>query len=109
MSAKSSRGPEMFRKRSSFDVTLFVHRPTRVRELPMALKRITLLISGRGSNMVAVIDATRDGRIDGAVTQVISNRPDAAGLDHANQRGIATGVVDSTLLWRRRSTAVNPI
>ena len=60
----------------------------------MALMRITILISGRGSNMVAIIDATRDGRIDGAVTQVISNRPDAAGLDHARERGIATTVID---------------
>ncbi len=60
----------------------------------MALARITILISGRGSNMLAVIDATRDGRIDGAVTQIISNRADAAGLDHARRHGIATSVVD---------------
>jgi phosphoribosylglycinamide formyltransferase-1 len=60
----------------------------------VALARITILISGRGSNMSAVIDAAADGRIEGAVTHVISNRPDAAGLAHAIERGIATTVVD---------------
>jgi phosphoribosylglycinamide formyltransferase-1 len=60
----------------------------------VALARITILISGRGSNMTAVIDAAAEGRIEGAVTQVISNRPNAAGLDVARRRGIATTVVD---------------
>ena len=44
----------------------------------MALMRITVLISGRGSNMAALIDACIAGRIEGAVTHVISNRPDVA-------------------------------
>jgi len=56
--------------------------------------RIAILISGRGSNMAALIDAVAAGRIDGVITQVISNRPDAAGLDYARSRGIATTVVD---------------
>jgi len=56
--------------------------------------RIAILISGRGSNMPALIDAVAAGRIDGVITQVISNRPDAAGLDYARSRGIATTVVD---------------
>jgi phosphoribosylglycinamide formyltransferase-1 len=60
----------------------------------MALARITILISGRGSNMAAVIDAAIAGRLEGAVTHVISNRPDAGGLDYARQHGIATTVVD---------------
>jgi len=60
----------------------------------MALARITILISGRGSNMAALIDAADAGTIDGAVTHVISNRPDAAGLAHAQRNGIATTVVD---------------
>jgi phosphoribosylglycinamide formyltransferase-1 len=60
----------------------------------MALARITILISGRGSNMAALIDAANAGAIDGAVTQVISNRPDAAGLAYARGHGIATTVVD---------------
>jgi phosphoribosylglycinamide formyltransferase-1 len=60
----------------------------------MALARITILISGRGSNMAALIDAAAAGEFDGAVTQVISNRADAAGLVYAQQHGIATAVVD---------------
>jgi phosphoribosylglycinamide formyltransferase-1 len=60
----------------------------------VALARITILISGRGSNMAAVIDAAATGRIEGAVTHVISNRPDAGGLAYARQHGIATSVVD---------------
>jgi phosphoribosylglycinamide formyltransferase-1 len=60
----------------------------------MALARITILISGRGSNMAALIDAANAGTIEGAVTHVISNRSDAAGLAYAQRNGIATSVVD---------------
>ena len=58
------------------------------------LARITVLISGRGSNLGALLDAIDAGGIEGAVTQVISNRADARGLDLAKARGIATRVVD---------------
>jgi phosphoribosylglycinamide formyltransferase, formyltetrahydrofolate-dependent len=60
----------------------------------MALARITVLISGRGSNLAALIDAANRGAIDGAITHVISNRPDAAGLALAERHGIAADVVD---------------
>jgi phosphoribosylglycinamide formyltransferase-1 len=60
----------------------------------MALARITVLISGRGSNLAALLDAANEGRIAGAITHVISNRPDAAGLQHAEREGIATTIVD---------------
>ena len=60
----------------------------------MALARITVLISGRGSNLAALIDAANAGTIEGAVTHVISNRPDAKGLAYAERNGIATTVVD---------------
>ena len=69
----------------------------------MALARITILISGRGSNMAAVIDAATEGRIEGAVTHVISNRPDAGGLEYASARGIATTVVDHSAYPSRES------
>ncbi len=60
----------------------------------MALSRITVLISGRGSNLAALIAHARGGHIAGAVTQVISNRADARGLALARAAGIATCVVD---------------
>jgi phosphoribosylglycinamide formyltransferase-1 len=60
----------------------------------MALSRITVLISGRGSNLRALIDAARSGSIQGAITHVVSNRPDATGLTFAEEAGIATTVVD---------------
>jgi phosphoribosylglycinamide formyltransferase-1 len=60
----------------------------------MPLTRITVLISGRGTNLAALIEAANAGTIDGTVTHVISNRPDAGGLAHAQRNGIATTVVD---------------
>lgn len=60
----------------------------------MALARITVLISGRGSNLAALIDAANAGAIDGTITHVISNRPGAPGLALASERGIATTIVD---------------
>ena len=51
-------------------------------------RRIGVLISGRGSNLQALIDATRDGRLDAAIVVVISNREDAGGLQRAREAGI---------------------
>jgi phosphoribosylglycinamide formyltransferase-1 len=57
--------------------------------------RIGILISGRGSNMVAIADAVRDGRIPGAeIVVVISDHADAAGLARAAERGLATSVIE---------------
>lgn len=53
------------------------------------MKKIVILISGRGSNMQALLEAD----LSGQVVAVISNRADATGLDIARQRGIATLVV----------------
>lgn len=61
----------------------------------MAAPRITVLISGRGSNLGALIDAERRGALSGAVTTVISNRADAAGLELAARAGAATRVIES--------------
>jgi phosphoribosylglycinamide formyltransferase-1 len=59
------------------------------------MKRIGILISGRGSNMVALCDAVSEGRIPNAeVVVVISDRADAPGLAHAKGRGIETIVVE---------------
>lgn len=59
------------------------------------MKRIAILISGRGSNMVALADAISDGDIPEAqVAIVISDQRDAAGLAKANERGIETLVIE---------------
>jgi phosphoribosylglycinamide formyltransferase-1 len=55
---------------------------------------IGVLISGRGSNLQAIIDATRDGRLDATIAVVISNRADAFGLERARAAGIETLVLD---------------
>jgi len=60
----------------------------------MAIARITVLISGRGSNLAALLAAERAGRLGGSVTAVVSNRADAAGLAIAAAQGVATTVVD---------------
>ena len=56
--------------------------------------RIAILISGRGSNMVALADAVRDGIIPNAeISAVISDQPSAAGLSRAAERGIETLII----------------
>lgn len=53
-------------------------------------RRLGVLISGRGSNLQAIIDAVRDGRLDATIAVVISNRRDARGLERAREAGIET-------------------
>ncbi len=60
----------------------------------MQRKRVAILISGRGSNMRALIEAARNPEYPAEIVCVISNRPGAAGLDFAKAAKIATQVVD---------------
>ena len=53
-------------------------------------RRLGVLISGRGSNLKAIIDAIAGGRLDATIAVVISNRADAPGLEYARQAGIET-------------------
>jgi phosphoribosylglycinamide formyltransferase 1 len=53
-------------------------------------RRLGVLISGRGSNLQALIDATQTGRLDATIAVVISNVPDAPGLEHARRARIET-------------------
>ncbi len=53
-----------------------------------------VLISGRGSNMLALEQATRDGRIDGRIVAVLSDRPDAAGIPAARALGLDAAVIE---------------
>ena len=58
-------------------------------------RRVGILISGRGSNMVALADAVRDGRVPGAeVAVVLSDKPSAAGRVRARDRGLRTALVE---------------
>ena len=64
-------------------------------------KRIGVLLSGRGSNFVALAESVAAGRIpDAEIALVVSNREGAAGIEKANARGIATRVIPSKGLQR---------
>ncbi|MGE5674177.1 MAG: phosphoribosylglycinamide formyltransferase [Mycobacterium leprae] len=56
--------------------------------------RIGVLISGRGSNLQALLDACAGGRIDGGVVVVVSDRADAAGLEKARRAGVEALFLD---------------
>ncbi len=58
------------------------------------MKRIVILISGRGSNMRSIVEACENEHWPARVVAVVSNRPDALGLGYAAARGIASAVVD---------------
>jgi phosphoribosylglycinamide formyltransferase-1 len=68
----------------------------------MVKKRVAVLISGRGSNMVALIEAAKDRDFPAEIALVLSNRPDAAGLARARADGIATAVVDHATFGKDR-------
>ena len=57
------------------------------------MNTLGVLISGRGSNLQAIIDAVAGGRLDARIAVVISNRADAAGLEKAAHAGIETLVL----------------
>jgi phosphoribosylglycinamide formyltransferase-1 len=69
----------------------------------MSRKRVAVLISGRGSNMAALIEAAKDISYPAEIALVLSNRPDAGGLDTAKANGIATEVVDHTKYGKDRA------
>jgi phosphoribosylglycinamide formyltransferase-1 len=60
----------------------------------MSRKRVAILISGRGSNMAALIEAAKATDYPAEIALVLSNVPDAAGLARAGEAGIATEVID---------------
>jgi phosphoribosylglycinamide formyltransferase-1 len=60
----------------------------------VAIPRITVLVSGRGSNLRALIDAERNGRLGGTIAAVLCNRADAPALQIAAENGIATQVIE---------------
>jgi phosphoribosylglycinamide formyltransferase-1 len=60
----------------------------------MSRKRVAILISGRGSNMAALIDAAQAPDYPAEIALVVSNVPDAAGLARARSAGVATAVLE---------------
>jgi len=62
----------------------------------MSRKRVAVLISGRGSNMAALIEAAKTKDYPAEIALVVSNRPEAGGLLVARAAGIATETVDHT-------------
>src|SRR5689334_2986222 len=66
-------------------------------------RRVAILISGRGSNMAALIEAAGAGDFPAEIAVVISNRADAAGLEKAKAGGIATAVIESKPFGKDRA------
>ena len=66
-------------------------------------RRVAILISGRGSNMAALIEGARAADFPAEIVLVLANTPDAAGLARARQAGIATEVIDSKPFGKDRA------
>lgn len=67
------------------------------------MKSIVILISGRGSNMESLLNAVADGSLPVRVAAVISNRPDAEGLEKAAAQSVETCIVDHTRFESREA------
>ena len=65
-------------------------------------KRVAVLISGRGSNMTALIEAAKAQDYPAEIAVVVSNRPEALGLVRARDAGIATAIIDHTTFGKDR-------
>ena len=60
----------------------------------MSRRRVAALVSGRGSNMVSLIEAAKDPAYPAEIALVLSNRPEAGALERAAAAGVPTAVVD---------------
>ena len=63
--------------------------------------RVGILVSGRGSNMISLVQAMQEGRIHAEPVVVLSNRPAAAGLQRAAEMGVPAEVVDHKVVKPR--------
>jgi phosphoribosylglycinamide formyltransferase-1 len=66
-------------------------------------RRVAILISGRGSNMAALIEATRANDFPAEIVVVISNRADVGGIEIARANGVATVTIESKPFGRDRA------
>ena len=64
------------------------------------MKQVAILLSGRGSNFLALSDAIEAGHIPARIALVVSNKPDAAGLQHAQERNYKAICIPSAGLER---------
>src|SRR3982074_468182 len=71
-------------------------------------RRVAILISGRGSNMTALIAAAQAPDYPAEIALVLSNRPDAQGIAAARAAGIATAIVDHTRFGVDRRASCAP-
>ncbi|HUR36365.1 MAG TPA: phosphoribosylglycinamide formyltransferase, partial [Terriglobales bacterium] len=69
------------------------------------MKRLGILLSGRGSNFEAIADQIKAGKLPAEIAVVISNRPDAPGIESARQRGLNAVVIPSKLRDREQHDA----
>jgi phosphoribosylglycinamide formyltransferase 1 len=70
-----------------------------------SMKRLGILLSGRGSNFEAIADQIKTGKLPAEIAVVISNRPDALGVESARQRGLNVSVIPSKLRDREEHDA----
>ena len=75
----------------------------------MDRKRVAVLISGRGSNMAALIEAAKDKDYPAEIVLVVSNVPNAGGLAIARDAGIVTAVVDNKKFGKDRAAFENEL
>ncbi len=61
----------------------------------MKRRRVAILISGRGSNMMSLIQAARDPAYPAEIALVVANRPEAAGIARAREAGVEACIVAS--------------
>ena len=61
----------------------------------MSRAKVGVLISGRGSNMIALVEASRRKDCPFEIALVVANKPDAGGLDHARAMGVSAVAIDS--------------
>jgi len=66
-------------------------------------KRVAILISGRGSNMMALVEAMKAEGFPAQPVLILANRPDAGGLEYAKAEGLPTAVVDHTRFDNREA------
>jgi phosphoribosylglycinamide formyltransferase 1 len=70
------------------------------------VKRLGILLSGRGSNFVAIADSIAAGRLEAEIAVVISNRADAPGITAARERGLKVALLPSRGIEREKYDAL---